>query len=188
VLNWPIPLKPIHILWVNLITDTLPALSLGVDPVSEDVMKEKPRSREESIFGENGLSYLVLNGVFIGGIALAAFIYGFKDGSLVRGQTMALLVLSICQLFHSINNRNLGQSIFKTGIFKNKFLVYSIALGIVLQIIIVHVPIFNKIFGTVPPSSMDWVIVMALSLSIILVNEIGKALFWGYRKRKQKMK
>ncbi|NMA04348.1 MAG: cation-translocating P-type ATPase, partial [Clostridiales bacterium] len=186
VLNWPVPLKPIHILWVNLITDTLPALSLGVDPVSEDVMKEKPRSREESIFGENGLPYLVLNGIFIGSIALAAFSYGLKDGNLVRGQTMALLVLSICQLFHSINNRNLRQSIFKIGIFKNRFLVYSIVLGIFLQIMIVHVPIFNKIFSTVPPSPMDWVIVLALSLPVILVNEIGKALFRGYKKRKQR--
>ena len=179
VLNWPIPLKPIHILWVNLITDTLPALSLGVDPVSVDVMTERPRDREESIFGENGLVYLILNGAFIGGITLIAFIYGLKGGSLVHGQTMAFLVLSICQLFHSINNRNLRRSIFKVGIFKNRFLTYSIVLGMILQIIIVQVPIFNKIFGTVPPSPTDWVIVIALSLSIILVNEIGKALFFG---------
>ncbi len=179
VLNWPIPLRPIHILWINLVTDTLPALSLGVDPVNVDVMKERPRSREESIFGENGLAYLILNGAFIGGITLIAFIYGLKGGDLVHGQTMALLVLSMSQLFHSINNRNLKQSIFKVGIFKNRFLIYSIVLGMALQIVIVQTPVFNKIFSTVPPSSIDWVIVIALSLSIILVNEIGKALFFG---------
>lgn len=177
VLNWSIPLRPIHILWVNLVTDTLPALSLGVDPSGKDVMKEKPRSRDESIFGKGGLTYLILNGIFIGAITLIAFTYGLKGGSLIHGQTMAFLVLSISQLFHSINNRNLRQSIFKTGIFKNRFLIYSIILGIISQAIIVQVPIFNKIFGTVPLVLMDWIIVIAFSLSIILANEIGKMQF-----------
>ena len=175
-LNWPIPLKPIHILWVNLITDTLPALSLGVDPVSADVMKEKPRSKDENIFSKGRLTYLILNAAFIGMITLAVFQYGFKSKSLIYGQTMAFLVLSTCQLFHSINNRNLKQSIFKGGTPRNKFLNYSIVTGIVLQIIIVQVTAFNKAFGTVPLNFTDWVIVMSISLSIILVNEIGKAL------------
>ncbi len=174
VLNWPIPLRPIHILWINLVTDTLPALSLGVDPRGKDVMKEKPRSRDESIFGKGGLTYLILNGAFIGSITLIAFTYGLKGGSLIYGQTMAFLVLSISQLFHSINNRNLRQSIFKAGIFKNRFLIYSIVLGIASQAIIVQVPIFNKIFGTAPLALMDWIIVIAFSLSTILANEIGK--------------
>ena len=174
VLNWPIPLRPIHILWINLVTDTLPALFLGVDPRGKDVMKEKPRSRDESIFGKGGLTYLILNGAFIGSITLIAFTYGLKGGSLIYGQTMAFLVLSISQLFHSINNRNLRQSIFKAGIFKNRFLIYSIVLGIASQAIIVQVPIFNKIFGTAPLALMDWIIVIAFSLSTILANEIGK--------------
>jgi len=175
-LNWPIPLKPIHILWVNLITDTLPALSLGVDPVSADVMKEKPRSRDENIFSRGRLIYLILNAAFIGAITLAVFQYGLKGRSLAYGQTMAFLVLSTSQLFHSINNRNLKQSIFKAGMSKNKFLNYSIITGIVLQVIIVQIPALNKAFGTVPLNFIDWVIVVAISLSIILVNEIGKAL------------
>ena len=179
-LNWPIPLKPIHILWVNLITDTLPALSLGADPVSADVMKEKPRSEDENIFSKDRLTYLILNAVFIGMITLSVFQYGLKSRSLIHGQTMAFLVLSTCQLFHSINNRNLKQSIFKAGTPKNKFLNYSIVLGITLQVIIVQVPIFNEPFGTVPLNFTGWVIVMAISLSIILANEIGKALLNMY--------
>lgn len=177
ILNWSIPLKPIHILWVNLVTDTFPALSLGVDPGTADVMKEKPRSQDESIFAEGGLIYLLLNGFFIGVITLIAFRYGLKDGNLTHGQTMAFLVLSISQLFHSMNNRNLKQSIFKTGISRNKFLIYSIVLGIFLQSAIVQIPIFNNLFGTTPLTFKDWIVVIGISLSIILVNEIGKALF-----------
>lgn len=174
VINWPIPLKPIHILWVNLVTDSLPALALGVDPGSADVMKEKPRSQDESIFAEGGLIYLLFNGGFIGLITLIAFRYGLKDGSLIHGQTMAFLVLSISQLFHSINNRSLKQSIFKVGILKNKFLIYSVVLGIVLQVAVVQIPIFNSAFGTVPLTSMDWIIVVGMSISIIIINEIVK--------------
>ncbi|HZJ76336.1 MAG TPA: cation-translocating P-type ATPase [Oscillospiraceae bacterium] len=174
ILNWPIPLKPIHILWINLVTDTLPALALGVDSGGEDVMKEKPRSHDEDIFSGGWLSYLILNGVFIGAITLVVFMYGIKYRSLIYAQTMAFLVLSISQLFHSINNRDLKQSIFKAGIFKNKFLIYSIVLGIVLQAVIVQVPVFNKVFGTIPLTYIDWIIVMAFSLSTILANEIGK--------------
>lgn len=173
-LNWPIPLRPIHILWVNLVTDTLPALSLGVDPSDEDVMKEKPRSKDESVFSAGWASYLILNGIFIGGITLVAFTYGLKYKSLIHAQTMAFLVLSISQLFHSINNRNLKQSIFRANIFENRFLIYSIILGIVLQVIIAQVPFFNQVFGTVPLPLIDWLIVMALSSSVILANEIGK--------------
>ena len=87
---------------------------------------------------------------------------------------MAFLVLSISQLFHSINNRNLRQSIFKAGIFKNRFLIYSIVLGIASQAIIVQVPIFNKIFGTAPLALMDWIIVIAFSLSTILPMKLEK--------------
>ena len=143
-------------------------------------MKEKPRSEDENIFSKDRLTYLILNAVFIGMITLSVFQYGLKSRSLIHGQTMAFLVLSTCQLFHSINNRNLKQSIFKAGTPKNKFLNYSIVLGITLQVIIVQVPIFNEPFGTVPLNFTGWVIVMAISLSIILANEIGKALLNMY--------
>ncbi|HZK01629.1 MAG TPA: HAD-IC family P-type ATPase, partial [Anaerovoracaceae bacterium] len=176
-LGWPIPLRPIHILWVNLVTDTLPALSLGIDPGSGDVMKEKPRNRDESVFSGTRLSYLILNGAFIGGITLVAFMYGLENKNLIYAQTMAFLVLSMSQLFHSVNNRDLEQSIFKSGVFKNRFLIYSIVLGIVSQVVIVQVPALNKVFGTVPLAFMDWIVVIAFSSSIILANEIGKVQF-----------
>lgn len=174
LLNWVSPLKPVHILWVNLVTDSLPALSLGVDPNNNDIMKEKPRPQKESIFAHGGIFYLIFNGLLIGGLTLFAFKYGQSVGDTTYAQTMAFLVLSISQLFHALNGRSFNKSIFKVGIFKNKLLLLSILVGIVLQVIVVQVPFFNGIFTTVPLSLKDWEIVVGLSMSVIPVNEIIK--------------
>lgn len=141
LLGWATPLRPIHILWVNLITDTLPALSLGVDPEDPDVMKEKPRDAKESLF-HGSVPFLILNGIIIGFITLIAFIVGAKlytgdtnifplfpsqidDDALLHAQTMAFVVLSFSQLVHSFNLRSSTKSIFSIGVFTNKYLVFS---------------------------------------------------------------
>ncbi|HEY5525849.1 MAG TPA: cation-translocating P-type ATPase, partial [Clostridium sp.] len=131
LLNWETPLLPIHILWVNLITDSFPALSLGVDPRDESVMEEPPRNPKETLFsGSMGL-YLIINGALIGGLTLFAFKFGqyvYPD-SLRHAQTMAFVVLSVSQLFFSLNMRSTKKSIFTLGLFTNKYLTASVVLG-----------------------------------------------------------
>ncbi len=108
LLGWPSPLRPIHLLWVNLITDSLPALSLGIDPGDPDIMDEKPRNPKESLFGGGSGISLILNGLLIGTLTLIAFEVGrirYSD-SLMHAQTMAFVVLSVSQLFHSLNMRH----------------------------------------------------------------------------------
>ncbi|SHJ91115.1 Ca2+-transporting ATPase [Geosporobacter subterraneus DSM 17957] len=174
LLNWVTPLKPIHILWVNLVTDSLPALALGVDPSDQNIMNDQPRKHNESIFAQGGLFYLIFNGIFIALLTLILFRYGLKTQNLVYAQTMAFMILSIAQLFHSLNSRSFRVSIFRVGIFKNKFLLYAGLMGIFLQILVVHLPVLNSFFGTVPLLLKDWLLVFGLSASTILVNELIK--------------
>ena len=175
LLNWDTPLLPIHILWVNLITDSFPALSLGIDPLDEDVMNKPPRNPEESIFS-GYMNYLFFNGLIIGLISLSAFKIGERlyPNSLIHAQTITFLVLSISQLFFSLNMRNIKKSIFKLGLFKNKYLIFSIIVGVFLQLIIVFVPFLSSVFKVYSLSFKDLAIVFLISLIPFTLNELLK--------------
>ncbi|HEY5563714.1 MAG TPA: cation-translocating P-type ATPase [Clostridiaceae bacterium] len=190
VLGWAAPLRPIHILWVNLITDTLPALALGVDPGDPDIMKYRPRNPKDSLFKGVTLN-LLLNGLLIGTLALTAFIVGAKfysgttslfplfpknisKDALMHAQTMAFVVLSVSELVHALNMRNEKKSIFQIGLFSNKLLVGAIVFGIILQDSIIMIPALANVFGAHALSITDWIFVTILSLMPLLINEIVK--------------
>ncbi|MEC1714574.1 cation-translocating P-type ATPase [Schinkia azotoformans] len=192
LLGWPAPLSAIHILWINLITDTLPAISLGLDPDDPDVMDQQPRSIKESIFAHGSGMFTLLYGLLIGSLTLFAFVTGLnyytgapsifsidfsnisKD-ALVHAQTMAFVTLSIAQLFHSLNLRSTKKSLREVGLFTNKFLLVSIFAGIALQALLVNVPVFNDIFDLHILSLKDWLFVLTLSLVPIIFSELSKA-------------
>ena len=176
LLNWNSPLQPIHILWVNLITDSFPALALGVDKTKEDVMNNPPRNPKESIFVKSDKVQLIINGVLIGGITLFAFKLGEKlyADSLIHAQTMAFVVLSVSQLFLSLSLRSNTKSAFSLGLFSNKYLVYSILLGIFLQVIIISISFIANIFKVTPLLLYDWIVVILVSLIPFAINEILK--------------
>ena len=176
LLNWDSPLLPIHILWVNLITDSLPALSLGIDTKDPTVMEEPPRDPKESLFAGHMGIYLIVNGILIGALTLFAFKLGEKiyPNSLIHAQTMAFVVLSVSQLFFSLNMRSTKKSIFKIGLFTNKYLIGSILLGIVIQFGIISIPFLSKVFKVYSLSLSDWGLVMLISLVPLIINEILK--------------
>ncbi|WP_415319040.1 calcium-transporting P-type ATPase, PMR1-type [Clostridium perfringens] len=176
LLNWNSPLQPIHILWVNLITDSFPALALGVDKTKEDVMNNPPRNPKESIFIKSDKIQLIINGVLIGGITLFAFKLGERlyADSLIHAQTMAFVVLSVSQLFLSLSLRSNTKSAFSLGLFSNKYLVYSILLGIFLQVIIISISFIANIFKVTPLLLYDWIVVILVSLIPFAINEILK--------------
>lgn len=176
LLNWNSPLQPIHILWVNLITDSFPALALGVDKTKEDVMNNPPRNPKESIFIKSDKIQLIINGVLIGGITLFAFKLGERlyADSLIHAQTMAFIVLSVSQLFLSLSLRSNTKSAFSLGLFSNKYLVYSILLGIFLQVIIISISFIANIFKVTPLLLYDWIVVILVSLIPFAINEILK--------------
>lgn len=189
ILGWASPLRPIHILWVNLVTDTLPALSLGTDPGDPDIMKEKPRDAKESLF-KGTMPFILLNGLLIGILTLSAFIIGIKlhtkaelfplfpdslsKDALIHGQTMAFIVLSVSQLIHSLNLRSEKKSIFQVGLFTNKYLLLSIILGIFLQDIVITFSPLASVFKVIALSLREWGIVSILSIIPLVVNEIIK--------------
>ncbi|MCC3355529.1 cation-translocating P-type ATPase [Bacillus sp. REN16] len=191
LLGLPAPLTAVQILWVNLITDALPAIALGMDPDDPDVMTEKPRDPKESIFAQGNGSFAVLNGLLIGFITLFAFVEGLRfysgansilsidygnitSDALIHAQTMAFITLSISQLFHSLNLRSRRKSIFKIGLFTNKYLIAAICVGIAIQVALVYIPFFNNVFGIHFLSVNDWLLILGLSIVPIIGNEFTK--------------
>ncbi|APM38371.1 calcium-translocating P-type ATPase, PMCA-type [Clostridium kluyveri] len=179
ILGWPAVLRPIHLLWVNLITDSLPALALGVDPDDPDIMKEKPRDQKEGLFsGRNG-TFLIGNGILIGIITLFAFYIGIKiyPNSVTHAQTMSFVVLSISQLIYTLSIRHNKKSIFEIGVFTNKYLIGAIILGIILQNIVITVPFLASVFKVFTLTPNDWMFVILLSLIPLIINEIAKIIY-----------
>jgi Ca2+-transporting ATPase len=174
----PIPLLPIHILWVNLVTDGLPALALGVDPVAPDIMKRRPRPTDEPVVtGRRGV-LMLLQGVFIAACSLGAFVLVLyvEDEGIGRGRTAAFVVLAVSQLFHSYNCRSLTESLFKIGVFTNKSLLLATGISFGLQMMVVYAPPLQTIFKTEPLGLLDWVLVISISSLPLWGTEIYKAL------------
>lgn len=179
MLNWTI-LFPIHILWVNLVTDTLPALALGVEKAEKDVMKQKPRRAKSSFFSEGFGPSIIYQGIFKGFLTLTTYFTGLSLYSEATAVTMAFATLGLIQLTHSLNVRSNDKSLFKLGVFTNGYLTGAIAVSALLQIIVIIVPYFNSIFRVTQLSLEQWGIVLAASLAIIPIVEIVKAI--GNRK------
>lgn len=180
--NWDSPLLPIHILWVNLITDSFPALSLGIDAKDSSVMEHSPRDPKESLFSGHMGTFMILNGILIGGLTLFAFKLGehLYMNSLVHAQTLAFVVLSFSQLFFSLSMRNKEKPLLKIGLFTNKYLVYSILLGFIIQFLIINIPFFARVFNVFSLTFRDWSLVIFISLISFILNEIFK--IFRYRK------
>ena len=181
--NWPTPLLPIHILWVNLITDSLPALSLGVDPTDHSVMKEEPRNPDEGLFSKKFAIYLTTNGLLIGILTLIAFNIGQSkySNSLVHSQTIAFLVLSLSQLFFSLSIRSTKKSIFSIGLFSNRYLIGSIILGAFIQFIITSIPDLAELFKVFALSASDWGLIIGISIIPLIFNEIIKSVLRNFK-------
>lgn len=196
------PLKPSHILWINLITDSLPALSLGVDcSDTSHFMKRPPRPKDENLFADGGLACTVFYGLLIGFISISAFLYLpiqtlrasgiaitpshirelllFPD-ILTRSQTYAFTVLGMSQLFHAIGMRDVDCSLFRMKHFTNKLMMLAVVLGIALQALVTTVPYFINAFGTVPLSFSDWKMLLLLAAMPLLAHEF---LYWHTRLR-----
>lgn len=201
------PLKPSHILWINLITDSLPALSLGVDcSDTSHFMKRPPRPKDENLFADGGLSCTVFYGLLIGFISISAFLYlpiqtlrasGIAITTshirgllllpdvLTRSQTYAFTVLGMSQLFHAIGMRDVDCSLFRMKHFTNKLMMLAVVLGIALQALVTTVPYFIKAFGTVPLSFSDWKMLLLLAAMPLLAHEF---LYWHARLRSKALR
>lgn len=194
VAGLPSPLKASFILWINLITDSLPALALGVDDNDgEGLMREKPRRKEDSLFAKGGLLCVICYGLVIGGVSLAAFLKvpydrivaehlpvslhnileGLKISSvLARAQTHAFTVLGISQLFHAIGMRDVNRSVFKMNHKNNPYMIGAFVIGVALQAAVTEITPLISLFGTVRLSMAEWAQLMALSVTPLIVHEL----------------
>lgn len=173
-----LPLAPIQILWVNLVTDGLPAIALGVDPPEKDIMSRKPRNVHEGIFAK-GMSMKILSrGILIGIVTLAVFIWSLKvDGKLEHAQTMAYATLTMAQLILVFDCRSLEGGILKRNIFGNIWLILAVLSSIILFLLTIYVPKLGPAFHTVPLGLLDWVIVIvmaAIPTFALSVRRIGR--------------
>ena len=182
LIGLPRPLIPIQILWVNLVTDGLPALALGLDPAEEDLMNQMPREPDEAIFsGKMGFN-IFSQGIFIGAITLVAFILGIRNYSLEIGQTMAFATLSFSQLWQSLNSRSPRLSLIKLGVLTNRYLILAILISGSLQLGVMLIPTFQQIFKVLPLNGYQWTVVILLSFSPIIYVEILKLFGLTYKK------
>jgi Ca2+-transporting ATPase len=167
------PLSPVQILWVNLVTDSLPALALGVDTGNPEIMGERPRDPRESLFARSGKWILIIYGLLIGGVTLAGFMAGYAQGGITEGRTLAVTVLSLSQVFHAVGMRNISRSIFRFRHLENRFMVVAVAAGLTMQVLIVQLRPLGRVFGTQPLGAAQWLIAMLLSVSPLVVHELA---------------
>lgn len=188
--KWPIPLIATQLLWINLVTDTLPALALGVDPASTDVMNDKPRPQNENFFSHGAWFRALVGGFSIGILTLLAFYIGLAEKGydllvikdiniipeniLTYGRTMAFIVLTISQLCYAFTMRSDKESIIKVGIFKNKYLNISLILGSILQLLLIATPVLANAFGVTSLTILDFDIVVIFAIIPLIINEILK--------------
>ena len=164
ILGLPLPLVPIQILWVNLVTDGLPAMALGLDQPEEDVMQRSPRHPKEGVFSR-GLGWKVISrGFLIGLMTLFAFIivYNRNPDDLVYAQTIAFTTLVMAQLIHVFDCRS-ERSIFARNPFENKYLVWAVISSLVMVLAVIYSPVLQPIFHTVPILAIDWLLILGLS-------------------------
>ena len=196
------PLQSIHILWVNLITDSLPALALGVDPKSRDIMNEKPRDPNESLFAHGGLAFTFYNGIMIAALTLGAFLWSpvihlneagipatlgnirdlfngvlvIKDADLPdiirHAQTYAFTTLGVSQLFHAIGMRNYDKSLFQISHTDNLAMIGAFTGGLLLQILVTEIPFLTEVFETSQLSIREWINLILVSMFPLLSHEI----------------
>ncbi len=184
----PLPLVPIQILWVNLVTDGLPAMALGVDQAESDLMQQKPRAAKENIFARRLGWKIVSRGVLIGLCTLGAFVLALKAGEgqsnqLVHAQTVAFATLVMAQLIHVFDCRS-SRSIFHRKLLENKFLVFAVLSSLVLMLAVLYIEPLQPVFKTVPLDLRDWALVLVAAG--IPTFALGAGSVWSSSKQKKK--
>ena len=175
VLGIKSPLLAIQLLWINLVTDSLPAIALGLEKEEENIMSRLPRNPKKNLFADGLWWKIIIEGAMLGIFTLLAFSIGNRLYSVEVGRTMAFLTLGILELVHSFNIKS-EESIFKIGVLENKYLVGALVLGVILQVIVVVVSPLAQVFSLVPLTGMQWLYTILIAVAPIPIVEIQKAL------------
>ena len=187
ILNHPlIPVLAIQLLYINLVTDTFPAIALGVDTPENDILLRKPRDPNAPLLDSNLLSMIFTSGIVFSFGAMFCFLFSIdfgnnlSDTNINLAETMAFTALVIYQLFHALNTSELG-TIFKRQTLKNRALLGSFALGFLLQFVALYMPIVSDLLQTTPLSLTEWVVILITVIPIVAVEEIRKKIYFKNR-------
>lgn len=182
------PLIPKQLLWLNLVTDSLPALALGMEPVEKDAMQKKPRNALESLFSKAFTIRLIWQGIMVGALTLGAYwlgeyVLGDPLTADATANTMAFATLTLSQLFHAFDVRSEDQSIFQIGFFSNKAMNEAFLIGLAMQMSVLCLPPLQSVFSVVFLRPVEWLVVMCLAVTPILLCEIEKLIRRIIRRR-----
>ena len=174
VLGLKSPLLAIQLLWINLVTDSLPAIALGLEKPEADIMDKKPRDSKKGIFADGLWQRIITEGTMLGILTLVAFSVGNYLYDIEVGRTMAFVCLGLLELVHSFNIKS-EETIFKVGLFENKYLLGAFILGALLQIVVVVIPSVAEVFKLVPLTQVQWMYTFGISILPLVIMEIQKA-------------
>lgn len=180
------PLKPIHLLWLNLITDSLPALALGVEPGEKDIMQEKPRSKDDPIISKDMIITIALQSIAIAASSLLAFYFATKryPDSPTHARSVVFATLILSELLRAFSSRSFVQPLYKLGIKSNMQMVYAFLISTVLLTAVLYVPFLQPIFDTFALGRFDWGIVLGFAIIPFIVGELVKVIRGVVKKKK----
>lgn len=172
-LGLPLPLLPIHILWINLVTDGLPGLALTAEPAERDHMTRPPRPPGESLFAHGMWQHMIWVGVLIGGLSIGAQAWAWHAGD-AHWQTIVFTVLTLAQLAHVMVIRSERESLFVLGLFSNRPLLVAVALTVALQLAVIYVPALQSVFRTAPLDPAELLLCFGLAGAVMIAVEVEK--------------
>ena len=176
----PLPFYAVHYLWINLVTDGLPALALGIDPADPDIMERPPREPDAPVLSKREvLLFLVFTPILTSALLLGDFAYNFHilGKNEIEARTVLFTSMILAELLLALSTRSLRYSVFKVGVFKNKFLILALIVSLLMQVMILYVPPLAAAFKVVPPSANDWLQAIAIAGAAFIIVEILKMIF-----------
>jgi len=170
-----LPLAPIQILMVNLVTDGLPALALGMDPPEKDIMMMKPREAKESVFSRGLGIRIIIVGFLMAMGTLGSYVFALSYGTLEKARTVAFATLVMVELIHAFECRSERNLIFEIGVFTNPYLVLAVLISFLLFLATIYIPLLNVVFKTTVLAGFDWLVVVFFSSIEFVFNNLYTA-------------
>ncbi len=182
LLGMEAPLIPIQLLWVNLVTDSLPAMALGTEKIENDIMKRPPISPQKGFFSDGLWIDISIEGMLVGTLTVLSYLIGCfmfgNQSSVILGRTMAFCTLSFCEIIHAVNTRS-SLPLYKARLFGNRMMNFAVVVCSLVQASVVVIPPLADIFDVIALNLTQWAVVVALSLVPLIAGEIGKSVFFA---------
>lgn len=179
LLNLPVPLLPIQLLWLNLVTDSFPALALGVEKGEIDIMENKPRVPNSPIISKSMMTAIIVQSITIGAASLFAYIWALKmfPDDLLKARTITFTTLILAELIRAFSSRSEKYTLFEIGFFSNMTMVYATGISFILLLGVLYIPIMQPVFHTYSLSLMDWIVITSFAVFPYIIGELYKVLF-----------